>query len=169
MKNFKTYLFFLDDHKAFSEDIRKKFDDPFRYVIQFVHSYEELFKAISKEKEKKHCKIAVIDMHDQSGKPETDTFLNSILGAGISGIILICAQDKLEEIIQTTHTRIDAIIPQNSNLILRIHNAAKKIISEHNIRLRKKRRDRSLIALLAFVMLALIALFIIWRRLPQHF
>lgn len=169
MKNEKTFLYFLDDHRSFPEDIKKKFNDPQRYAIHFTNNPEELVTKAVKEKDKRACKIAIISLSEQYDPEETGRFLTRLKKSGFTGIILVCHQDKIEQVNISFISKIDITIPQNSNLVLRIHNAVKKIFSEHNIRFRRKRRNRSLITLLLFLMVSIILLIAAWQKFPAYF
>jgi hypothetical protein len=64
---------------------------------------------------------------------------------------------------------VDAFIPKNTNSILRIHNAVKKLISEHGIGIFRKRSNFSFYVLIGFVLLSVILLIVAYFRLPQYF
>jgi len=64
---------------------------------------------------------------------------------------------------------IDAYIPKNANSILRIHNTVKKLISEHNIGIFRKRRNFSFYILLAFLLLSALLIIVAYFKLPEYF
>jgi flavoprotein len=86
-----------------------------------------------------------------------------------TGIILIGSSEKMEEIKKYVKLNIDAYIPKNANSILRIHNTVKKLISEHGIRIIRKRRNISIYLLLGFLLLSVILILVAYFRLPQYF
>lgn len=169
MKNEKTFLYFLDDRRSFPEDIKKKFNDPQRYHIHFTHNADELVIKAVKEKDRGVCKIAIISLSDQYDQEETGRLLTRIRKSGFTGIILVCHQDNIDKVNVSFSSKADITIPLNSNLVLRIHNAVKKIYSEHNIRFRRKRRNRSLITLVLFILVSIILLIAAWRKYPDYF
>ena len=86
-----------------------------------------------------------------------------------TGLILIGPPDKMEEIKKTVKFNIDAFIPKNSNSILRIHNTVKKLISEHNIGVFRKRRNISLYVLLSFILMSALLALLAYFKFPQYF
>ncbi|MGA1978203.1 MAG: hypothetical protein ABSG89_10165, partial [Bacteroidales bacterium] len=64
---------------------------------------------------------------------------------------------------------IDSYIIRNTNMILRLHNAVKKIISEHSIVLYKKRRNFALYVLSGFLFLSLAAFLVACLLFPECF
>jgi hypothetical protein len=86
-----------------------------------------------------------------------------------TGLILLGPPDKIDEIRKTVKFNIDAYIPKNANSILRIHNAVKKLISEHNIGIFRKRRNISFYLLIGFLVLAVLLILIAYLKLPQYF
>jgi DNA-binding NarL/FixJ family response regulator len=86
-----------------------------------------------------------------------------------TGLILLGPPDKMEMIRKTVRFNIDAYIPKNANSVLRIHNAVKKLISEHSIGIFRKRSHISIYVLLGFVLISVIlilALFYLPPLLP---
>lgn len=163
-KSIKTHLFCFDDRRAFTEDILKKFPDVSRYTVLSFATQDEFMNQLNTGKENKFCKIAIIGVHDNKDEySETGRFAMDIKKSDHrTGIILLCPPDKTEEIRNSVKFNIDACVPQNSNSIPRIHNVVKKLISEHNINILRKRRNISIAVLLAFIMLS--ALFLIFAR-----
>jgi hypothetical protein len=169
--NVKTYLYVVDDHRGFADDVKKKFTDASRYVLLTFQTPEDFLKSFQNEKENKCCRIAVIRLHDVKNEYEDIEHLaieikNSDPAAGI---ILICPPEKLEEIKQIIKFNIDAFIPLNSTAVLRLHNAVKKLISEHGIYIFRRRRNISLMILFAFIVLSVLVLLLAYFRLPLYF
>jgi hypothetical protein len=86
-----------------------------------------------------------------------------------TGLILLGPEDKMEEIKKTVLYNIDAYIPRNANSMLRIHNTVKKLMSEHNIGVFRRRRNISLYVLLGFIILSALILLASYFRAPQYF
>lgn len=163
-KPLKTYLFLFDERRSFTDDIRRKFDDESRYSVRSFTSPDEYLKAVENVKESKACKIAILSFHDladQSG------FLNMLAtetkkSDPRTGVIMLCPQDKTDEARKTLVLNFDAFVPLNSSSVLRVHNFVKKLISEYNINIYRKRRNFSLLMLFsAIVLFGLVIFFII--------
>lgn len=170
-KTIKTNLYCFDDHRTFTEDIRKKFDDKSRYVIHSFTTRDDFAAKLKNERESNSCKITIIGLHDSKEHYEMVERLSfeiKKLDPSI-GIILICQPGKVEAATKILKFNIDAFIPQNANSILRIHNAVKKLFSEHNIRVYRKRRNRSLAALTAFVIISVFLWILAYVRFPGFF
>lgn len=170
-KTIKTNLYCFDDHKTFTEDIRKKFDDKARYVINSFSTRDDFISKLKNERESNACKIAIIGLHDSKEHYEMVEHLSvEIKNYDTStGIIVLCQQGKVESATKILKFNIDAFIPQNANSILRIHNAVKKLFSEHNIRIYRKRRNRSLAVLTVFVILSVLLWIMAYVRFPEFF
>jgi DNA-binding NarL/FixJ family response regulator len=170
-KNVKTHIFCYDDHRGFSEDVRKKFTDQSRYTVFSFQTREEFVECFEQRKEHKYCKVAILALHDTKEQFEMiDHLTMEILRIDPStGLILLCPSDKLELIKKSVKFNIDAYIPKNGNSILRIHNAVKKLISEHSITIFRKRSNISVYLLAGFLLLSVISIIIAYFRFPQYF
>jgi DNA-binding NarL/FixJ family response regulator len=166
-----TYLLCYDDHRNFTEDVRKRFSDETRYCVESYSNVHEFMEGCGKDRGKNSCKVAIIgvpDTPEQSGIIEKLTI--DIKKADASaGLILLIPPDRMEDLKKAVRFNIDAYIPKNANAILRIHNAVKKLISEQGIVIFRKRRNISLYVLLGFLLLAGILILVAWLRLPQYF
>ena len=166
-----THLICYDDHRTFTEDVRKRFSDPDKYLVESFHTQHEFSGHLRKITEAVYCKVAIVvipdgsDTIDAIGKM-TDEIIKT---DPQTGIILVVPSDKMEEVRKVIKFNIDAYIIKNTNAILRIHNEVKKLISEHNINIYRKRRNLSLTILIAFMVLCLFALLIAYFRLPMYF
>jgi hypothetical protein len=166
-----TYLICYDDHRTFTEDVRKRFSDSTRYTVESFHSRQEFIDHCRRETENKSCKVAII------GVPEAAEQFESIEKLTIevkksdpkTGLILLIPAAKMEALMKVVRSNIDAYIPRNTNAVLRIHNTVKKLISEHNISIYRKRRNFSLYVLLAFLILSALVILIAYIRVPEYF
>ncbi len=170
-RSIKTYLFCYDDHRSFTEDVKRRFFDTARYTVISFQTHEEFIDQLKEVKEHNFCKIAILGLHDNE---EQQRFISKLKDEvkeidQRTGLILLCPSDKLEEIRNTVRYNIDAYIPKNSNSILRIHNTVKKLFSEHSIRIFKKRRNISLYILIAFVLLSALTALVAFFMLPEYF
>jgi len=171
MNKLKTYLACYDDFRWFSEDVRGRFDDPSRYNVTSFVSVEDFMAYLEKGKDHMNCKIAILGAHDTVEQFEMIGRLTKEIKKldRKIGIILICTPDKLEDIKKIIPSDVDAYIPKNTNAIIRLHNAVKKLISEYGIINYRKRRNLSILILGGFFLL-LIILFILARfKFPQYF
>jgi hypothetical protein len=170
-KAVKTYLFCFDDHRNFSEDVKKRFSDPSKYIVMIFHNMDDFLNQLIKEKEHNFCKVAILGLQDT--KENFDIINNLTIEIKkidrSNGIILLGPSDKMDEIKKTIRSNIDSYIPRNANQILRINNTVKKIISEHSLLIYRKRRNFSfyflLFSIVAAILLVVLALF----KLPDYF
>jgi len=170
-KNIKTHLFCYDDHRGFTEDVRKRFNDTSRYTVISFQTREDFISYLEKEKEHNFCKVAILGVHENKEQFEMIDQL-ALATKKIdtqTGLIILGPSDKMEEIKKSVKFNIDVYIPKNTNSILRIHNTVKKLISEHSIRIFRKRRNLSLYVLLGFVVLSALLTLIALFRLPKYF
>jgi hypothetical protein len=167
----KTYIFCYDDHRGFSEEVKKKFADLSRYKVESFQTREEFIARIEQDKENKGCRIAILGLHDT---PEQFEFIDHLtrdikkINHSI-GLILLGPQDRIEDIRKNVKFNIDAYIPKNANSILRIHNMVKKLISENGILIFRKRSLISVYMLIGFLFLAVVSLLVAYFRFPQYF
>jgi DNA-binding NarL/FixJ family response regulator len=170
-KNIKTHLYCYDDHRGFSEDVRKRFTDLSRYTVVSFQTREEFINHLEAEKDHNFCKIAILGLHDTKEQFEMIDQLTLEIKSidQATGLILLGPPDKMEMIRKALKFNIDAYIPKNANSILRIHNTVKKLISEHSIKIFRKKRNISVYVLLGFLLLSAILVLMAWFRLPQYF
>jgi len=170
-KNFKTHLFCYDDHRGFTEDVRKRFSDQSRYTVLQFQNREDFISHLEAEKEHNYCKVVIIGLHDTKEHFETIDQLTMEIKRidPMTGLILLGPPDKMELIRKTLKFNIDAYIPKNSNSILRIHNTVKKLISEHSIRIFRKKSNISVYFLVCFLVVAVISIVVAYFRFPQYF
>jgi hypothetical protein len=170
-KNIKTHIFCYDDHRGFSEDVRKQFTDAGKYTILSFQTREEFLSHLEKVRENKFCKVAILGLHDTREQYEMIDQLTMEIKRidQKTGLILLGPPDKIEEIKKIVKFNIDAYIPKNTNSILRIHNAVKKLISQHSIGIFKKRRNFSLYTLIIFILISALFILFAYFRLPQYF
>lgn len=170
-KNLKTHIFCYDDHRGFSEDIRKRFTDLSRYTVVSYPTREEFIGRIASEREHKFCKVAIIGLHDSVEQFDMISHLTLEVKKidPAAGLILIGPQDKMELIRKTIKFNIDAYIPKNSNSVLRIHNAVKKLISEHSMGIFRRKMNLSIYVLIGFLLLAAGSVILAFIKFPQYF
>jgi DNA-binding NarL/FixJ family response regulator len=170
-KNIKTHLFCYDDHRGFSEDVRKRFQDSARYKVLSFPTREEFLNHLEEVRENNFCKIAILGLHDNKEQIEMIDHLTQQVKKcdRRTGLILLGPEDKMAVIKKTVKFNIDAYIPRNANSILRIHNTVKKLISEHSIGVFRKRRNVSLFILFGFIILSVLIVLAAYFRVPQYF
>ncbi len=171
VKNFKTHLFCYDDHRGFSEDVRKRFNDTTRYTVVSFQTREEFIDHLEQEKLHNFCKVAILGVHDTKEQYEMIDHLTTDIRRidQRTGLILLGPPDKMDEIAKCIKFNIDAYVPKNANAILRIHNTVKKLISEHSIGIFRKRRNFSLYVFLVFFLLSLMLILVSYFKLPGYF
>jgi len=170
-KSLKTHLFCLDDHKSFSEDVKKRFSDTGRYIVGVEHNREEFIRHLMREKEYNFCKVAILGVHDSKENIEMiDHLIIEIkrIDPG-TGIIILSPADKIDEVKKFVRVNVDSYVPRNANTILRIHNTVKKLQSEHSLLIFRKRRNFSFYVLTIFFLLSLLFAIISYFKLPMFF
>jgi len=167
----KTYIFCFDDHRNFSEDIRKRFSDTTRYIVYVAHNRDEFLKLFTARKDDNFCKVAILGLHDSRENYEmAEHLINHIKKEDIStGIILLAPPDKIEDVKKTVRMNIDSYIPMNANTLLRVHNTIKKLMSEHSLLIFRKKRNFSFYILMIFIALSIVFAVVAWFRLPMYF
>lgn len=170
-KNIKTHLYCYDDHRGFSEDVRKRFADQSKYTVVSYQTREEFIGRLEAEKENNFCKVTILGLHDTKEQFEMVERLTLEIKKidRRTGLILLGPEDKMELIKKILKFNIDAYIPKNTNSILRIHNTVKKLMSEHSIRIFRKKSNFSIYVLLGFLLLSVILIIVAYFRLPQYF
>lgn len=169
-KSIKTHLYCFDDHRVFTEEIMKKFPDVSRYTVLAFQTRDDLLRQLEEERNDSFCKMAVVGLRTTEQFDEMDHLTIEIKKIDPrTGIVLLCPPDKIEELKKIVKFNIDAYIPQNANFILRVHNVVKKLISEQNIIIFRKRRNYSFTILLSFIILSALALLFAWLQFPEFF
>jgi len=167
----QTYLFCLDDHRSFSEDIKKRFSDQTKYKVLVAHNREEFVRNLEGEKDHNFCKVALIGLHESKENFEmADHLIFDIKKIDRStGIILLAPPEKIEELKKTARFNVDSYIPRNANTVLRVHNTVKKLMSEHSLLIFRRKRAVSMYALGIFILISLIFLTVARLKLPMYF
>ncbi len=113
----------------------------------------------------------IIGLHDTAeSRAASEVLVEKIKSNDPSaGILLVVNPDKIEEARKELRFNIDGFIPRNSNMVLRVHNAVKKHISEYNLDKYRRRRRISVMVLAAGLLTALIILIIARFRFPLYF
>jgi len=170
-KAVKTYLFCFDDHRNFSEDVKKRFSDQSRYTVVIFHNMEDFVNHLIKEKPHNFCKVAILGLQDTKENFEIiENLTFRIKKIDMStGIILVGPPDKMDEIKKSIRINIDSYIPRNANQVLRIHNTVKKLISEHSLLIYRKKRNFSFYFLLIFIAVAALFAVISFFRFPHYY
>jgi DNA-binding NarL/FixJ family response regulator len=170
-KKSQTYLFCFDDHRSFSEDVKKRFTDTSRYTVITLHNREDFLNRLVEEKEHNFCKVAILGMHDTKENFEIiDHMTLEIKNIDSrTGIILLAPADKIDGVKKTVRLNIDSYIPRNANSILRIHNTVKKLQSEHSLLIFRKKRNFSFYVFLFFLFISILIAVVAYFRLPMFF
>jgi len=166
-----TSLICFDDHKSFTDEIRKRFSDPARYNVTSFTSRQEFIGYCKNEKENYACKVAIIgvpDAKEQLAMVEEFTMEVKKVDPK-TGLILLASPEKMDDVKKTVMFNIDAYIPRNANTVLRVHNTVKKLISEHSINYYRKKRNVSVYILIGFLVIALGTLLFAYFKLPGYF
>jgi len=166
-----TFLICYDDHRSFTEDIRKRFSDGSRYTVTSFHTQQEFKDHCMAQMDNSFCKVVIIGVPDaqEQFKMIEEMTMEVKKYDPKTGLILLVPADKMEDLKKVVMFNIDAYIPRNSNTILRVHNAVKKLISEHSISIYRKRRNFSFYVLLAFLVLSGLLILAAYIKMPWYF
>ncbi|HVN59338.1 MAG TPA: hypothetical protein VMT63_13645 [Bacteroidales bacterium] len=167
----QTYIICLDDHKGFSEDVKKRFADTSKYIVSVAHNREEFLRNLVEKEDRSYCKVAVIGLHESKENFEmADRLIAEIKKIDSStGIILLAPPDKLDDLKKIARSNVDSYVPRNSNTLLRIHNTVKKHVSEHSLQIYRRKRTFSFYVLGAFIVISILFAIIAKFRLPMYF
>lgn len=170
-KAIKTYLLCFDDHRAFSEDIKKRFSDETRYTVLSFQTTEDFINHLVEEKKYKFCRVAILGLHESKENFEmVDNLTMKIKNIDPrTNIILLGPEDKIEDIKKSVIFNIDSYIPKNANLILRIHNAVKKLQSAYSLINFRRSRNFSFYVLLIFILISILIAIVAYFKLPEYF
>jgi len=171
-KSHETYIYCLDEYRVFSEDIRKRFSDTARYDVSVFNNADDIIKAFSEQKPGSVCRILIIGVHDSKESYNSCEILIDRIkktDPKTSILVIVTNPEKTEDARRELRFNIDSFIPRNSSMVLRVHNAVKKHISEHNLAIYRQRRNVSLIVLACGIMLSLILLIIARIKFPLYF
>jgi len=171
VKIIKTHIICLDDHKTFSEDVRNRFSDTAKYIVQVTHNREDLMKAIINGNGPDVFSIIIMGLADSKENIEYSASIISEIKRynPETAILLITPQDKTEDIRNNLKAYVDSYIARNANTILRIHNTVKKLVSEHNLHFYTRRRKLSAIILISFLAASLLFLLAARFLVPGYF
>jgi DNA-binding NarL/FixJ family response regulator len=167
----RTHIYCFDDHRSFSDDVKKRFPDTTKYKVSSFQVRQELLNHLVEDKEYTLCKVVIVDIHDT--KEHIDMIFHLLVEIKKidpnTGIILLIPVEKMEKIKRTIKFNIDAYIPRNDNSILRIHNIVKKLISENSIVRFRRRRNISFYTLVAFIIVSVLLIVLALFKLPEYF
>lgn len=166
-----TSLLCYDDHRSFTEDVRKRFSDLSRYEVLTFHAKQDMLDYCKRESDSRACKVAIIGVPDSKEQFSVieDLTMEIKKSDPETGLILLVPPDRMEDIGKVIRFNIDAYIPRNVNMILRLHNAVKKLISEHGIGRFKRKRNLALWVLAGFILLAILLFIFAKLRFPDFF
>jgi len=167
----QLHLICYDEHRAYPEEMKKRFSDPVKYRISLVVSQKELLKQFEAETDKSKPKVAVMVLSELNDINENIKSVAREIkrSSPCAGVMLVCPGEKIEGLRKLSNLSFDDIIPKNDNSVLRLHNAVKKFVSAQSLDRMKKRRNISLIILFAFIFLATLGLIIARIRYPVYF
>jgi len=171
LKVIKTYIVCLDDHRNFSEDIKKRFSDSSKYIVSVTHNREDFLKSLGDEKGPDIFRVAIIGLHDSKDSYEYTGKIIADLKAydKNAGVLLLAPPDKLDDVRNSLRVGVDSYIPKNANTVLRVHNTVKKLVSEHNLMFYNRRRKISVTIVIALLVLSLFFLLASRLLLPDYF
>jgi hypothetical protein len=166
-----TYLFCLDDKRSYSVEVKRRFNDTSRYMVFVSPSRHELLNLVTEYLPRPGFKIAILPYYNIPDQSEPVQVLASEIQR-ISpdlSIVLLVHGESPEEVVVKSGIDAYSWVPASNNSILRIHNSVKKLISEKSLEIRTRKRNIAFRLLVAFLLLAVIALVTARFRFPHYF
>src|SRR5512135_1991291 len=107
-----TFIVCLDDHKSYTEDIRKRFSDTSRYTVESYHSQKEFLEACKKLIEPASCKVAIIGVPEAKDQYEAVEEMTMEIKHSDprTGLILIVPPERMEDLKKVVRFNIDAYV-----------------------------------------------------------
>ncbi len=166
-----TYIYCLDEQRNFSEDVRRRFSDPAKYRVISFSSKQELIGSFSREAGHAFCRVVILSVYDEGGQSllADEIFREISVLDRVAGLVIIFPEANGGEIRKRIGINPDALIPKNNNTILRLDNFIKKLMSERNLEISRKRRNLSIYVLLGFLVLSAVILLIAWLKPSVYF
>ena len=151
-----TYIFCLGSNRHFCEELKKRFSDPENYTFFSSSNAADLLRESKTVSRRSNCKVAIIETNEPGEQQsEIEDFTRDLKRAGqYTGLILIHSPERSGEIKKSIVFNIDAYIQRNGSTIPRLHNAVRKMISEHMLRQAGRRFKIALYTLSAFLILS---------------
>ncbi|MGB8492461.1 MAG: hypothetical protein WCE64_15510, partial [Bacteroidales bacterium] len=158
----QTYIFCLDEKRIFPEDVRKRFSDPAKYRVMSFSSKKDLINSFSGEAGHAFCSVAVLSVYDDASNGQmTEEIISEVSAVDPdAGLVIVYPEARGDEIRKQVRFNVDAYIPNNNNSIFRLHNIVKKLISERNLEIGRRRRNLSFYVLLGILILSGVILLI---------
>ena len=145
---------------SFSDEIKKMFAGNKRYDIISFHNKKMFVDYCSKYCSDEHINIGVIGFVESPEKLQLlNIFLEEILNVLPNIKLLVFTQQKnINEVSLVVAEKVDGIIPINNNMLLRINNNTRRIISEHNLNIAIQKRNRAVMFTLFFIIFCIISI-----------
>jgi hypothetical protein len=148
-----TYILCLDNNRQFCDDLGKRFSDPAKYTFFSSSSPVDILRESAGISKRRNSKIVLISINGSNLQlSEVESITRDVKYADpFTGLILVHTAERAEEIKKSIVFNIDVYIQRNGNTIPRIHNSVCKLISEHMLRLARKRLRIALFTTVAFL------------------
>ena len=170
-----TFVFFIDNDDSYIRDVLAKIEEVNNYNIKIYSrssDFIEDFKLIEQSKNKM-CIIFLSDsleMDEDNNQVDVLEVLKNIKQINPKAeVILYSENDDINIVSSAFHYGAYTFIKKNENLILRIENNIKGIISQKNFLIKKEASRKFTLYFLVFVASVSVLLIILYFIFPQWF
>jgi len=171
----ETYVFFIDNDDSYIRDVLASFEEVNEHNIKIYSRSKEFFQDFT-EIESSKRKIIIIflattlETDDENNQIEVIEVLKRIKKINSQAeVILYSEDDDINLVSSAFHYGAYTFIKKNENIILRIENNIKGIISQKVFLLKKNSSRIFTIIFLGFLALTSIALLILYFLFPDLF
>lgn len=166
-----TNIICFDEYNNFVEKVITKFSDTEKYKLATFHNKQTFVDYCEKMNESEQCNVAIIGCFEQDEAMKNSVSVVEAVKAVNPkiGVVAVVPPEKMDLCIKRITSGVDDFIPQNNNAVTRVHNSVKKIISQYNVAVLEKYRNRTILAAALFVLLMIFAAFVLHLSYPQFF
>lgn len=158
-KSKKTRILCYDDRNSFSHEIKKLFPNSEKYNVISFHNKNTFVDYCRQSNNGFFSNIGIIGFVESTDKIQMlNEFLTEIQETVPDIRFIILTQQKnIGQVFQEVKENTEGIFPINNNMPLRISNCIKRIISECNIQVAAKKRNRALLSVMFFLIFCIIS------------
>jgi len=170
-----TQVYLIDDQKAYFNEITEKFENPLKYKVNTFTSVLSFIRYLeSNPVLKTNLQIVFLsfnkDNNQTDDKPEAIDVLQKIKKIIPFSEVFILSFKVSEELESKLITfGASGLIQKNENAVLRMTNKIKGMISENNLKQKRKVSRISIKLLIYFVLLVVIITAIVYFVYPDYF
>jgi len=176
-KKFKqeTHVFFIDNDDSYIRDVLANFEEVNEHNIKIYSRSREFFEDFEKlEVNKRKIYIIFLATTLETDEDNNDVNVIDVLKRikeinSQSEVILYSEDDNINIVSSAFHYGAYTFVKKNENIILRIENNIKGIISQKMFLLKKSSSRKITIIFLAFLILSSVSILILYFIFPHMF